>query len=238
MEGREKRMKQWTQSSWDEVLQDEWTKPYYEELREFLKKEYAEQTIYPPQDELWTAFTLTPFEEVKVVILGQDPYHGFGQAHGMSFSVKPGVKIPPSLRNMFKELSTDLGVEAPTTGTLTGWATQGVLLMNTVLTVREKIPHSHKEKGWEQLTDTVIRSLNDAPQRIVFLLWGNAAREKKALIDTSRHAVIESTHPSPFSAYRGFFGSRPFSKTNDYLIEWGQTPIDWEKSDAGWPIDR
>ena len=231
-------MKQRTQSSWDEVLQDEWSKPYYLELREFLKKEYAEQTIYPPMNELWTAFTLTPFEEVKVVLLGQDPYHGFGQAHGMSFSVKPGVKIPPSLRNMFKELSADLGVEAPTTGTLTGWATQGVLLMNTVLTVREKTPHAHKGKGWEQLTDTVIRSLNDAPQRIVFLLWGNAAREKKALIDTSRHAVIESTHPSPFSAHRGFFGSRPFSKTNDYLIEWGQTPIDWEKSDAGWPIDR
>ncbi len=226
-----------THTSWDTVLQREWDAPYFQTLMAFLKEEYENETVFPPKDEWWTAFQLTPYERVKVVLLGQDPYHGQGQAHGLSFSVKPGVKVPPSLRNMYKELEEDIGGTVEPTGTLTGWAMQGVLLLNTVLTVREKTPHSHRNKGWETFTDTVIQSLNEAPQRIVFLLWGNAAREKKSLIDTSRHAIIESPHPSPFSARRGFFGSRPFSRTNDYLTSWNERPIDWHAHDAGWPVN-
>jgi uracil-DNA glycosylase len=215
------------ENDWDEVLNDEFEKPYYSKLREFLKKEYAEETIYPQMDDLWTAFKLTPFDEVKVVILGQDPYHGPGQAHGLSFSVKPGVKIPPSLRNMFKELASDIDCPLPESGTLTGWAEQGVLMLNTVLTVRDGQAHSHRKQGWETFTDEVIRKLSNRDEPIVFVLWGRPAQEKVKLIDTSRHAIIESVHPSPLSASRGFIGSRPYSKTNLILESWDETPIDW-----------
>jgi len=214
-------------NDWDEVLNNEFEKPYYSKLRDFLQKEYAEELIYPQEAELWTAFKLTPFDEVKVVILGQDPYHGPGQAHGLSFSVKPSVKIPPSLRNMFKELASDIGCPLPESGTLTGWAQQGVLMLNTVLTVRDGQAHSHRKQGWEPFTDEVIRILSEREKPIVFVLWGNPAREKKKLIDTSRHAIIESVHPSPLSASRGFMGSRPYSKTNQILQSWDETQIDW-----------
>lgn len=214
-------------NDWDEVLDDEFEKPYYSKLREFLKKEYEEEMIHPQMDDLWTAFKLTPFNEVKVVILGQDPYHGPGQAHGLSFSVKPGVKIPPSLRNMFKELATDINCLIPESGTLTGWAQQGVLMLNTVLTVRDGQAHSHRKQGWETFTDEVIRRLSERENPIVFVLWGRPAQEKKKLINVSRHAIIESVHPSPLSASRGFIGSRPYSKTNQLLESWNETPIDW-----------
>lgn len=214
-------------NDWDEVLTDEFEKPYYSKLQEFLEKEYAEETIYPQMDDMWTAFKLTPLGEVKVVILGQDPYHGPGQAQGLSFSVKPGVKIPPSLRNMFKELASDIDCPLPESGTLTGWAEQGVLMLNTVLTVRQGQAHSHRKQGWETFTDEVIRRLSDREKPIVFVLWGRPAQEKKKLIDTSRHAIIESVHPSPLSASRGFIGSRPYSKTNQLLESWDETPIDW-----------
>lgn len=214
-------------NDWDEVLEDEFNKPYYLKLREFLKEEYANQTIYPVMEDMWTAFKLTPFNEVKVVILGQDPYHGTGQAHGLSFSVKPEVKFPPSLRNIFKELQSDTGCEIPETGTLTGWARQGVLMLNTVLTVREGEAHSHRKKGWEQFTDEVIRRLADQDKPVVFILWGRPAQEKKKLIGLSNNAIIESVHPSPLSASRGFFGSQPFSKTNSILQAWNENPIDW-----------
>lgn len=214
-------------NDWDDFLQEEFEKPYYAQLRQFLKKEYAESTIYPQMDDIWTAFKLTPYQHVKVVILGQDPYHGPGQAHGLSFSVKPGVRIPPSLRNIYKELTTDIGCEVPEDGTLTGWAKQGVLMLNTVLTVREGQAHSHKKQGWETFTDEVIRKLSARKESIVFVLWGRPAQEKKQLIDLSKHEVVESFHPSPLSASRGFFGSRPYSKTNAILQAWGEVPIDW-----------
>ncbi|WP_342513297.1 uracil-DNA glycosylase [Sporosarcina sp. FSL K6-1522] len=217
-------------NDWDAVLGDEFKKPYYLKLREFLKMEYAGQIIYPQTNDLWTAFKLTPFDEVKVVILGQDPYHGPGQAHGLSFSVQPGVKIPPSLRNMFKELSSDIGCAIPEQGTLTGWAQQGVLMLNTVLTVRQAEANSHRKQGWETFTDEVIRQLSAREKPIVFILWGRPAQEKKKLIDLSRHAVIESVHPSPLSASRGFLGSRPYSATNQVLEAWNEKPIDWEKT--------
>ena len=214
-------------NEWDTILKDEFGKPYYLQLRQFLKKEYTERIIYPPMDDLWTAFKLTPYNDVKVVILGQDPYHGPGQAHGLSFSVQPGVKIPPSLRNMFKELEADIGCWIPENGTLTGWAAQGVLMMNTVLTVRQGEAHSHRGQGWENFTDEVIRQLSEREQPIIFILWGRPAQEKKKLIDTTRHAIIESVHPSPLSASRGFLGSRPYSAANRILESWGETPIDW-----------
>ena len=220
-------------NEWDEVLNDEFEKPYYSKLLEFLQKEYAEEMIYPQVDDLWTAFKLTPFNAVKVVILGQDPYHGPEQAHGLSFSVKPGVKIPPSLRNMFKELASDSSCPLPENGTLTGWAQQGVLMLNTVLTVRDGQAHSHRKQGWETFTDEVIRLLSEREKPIVFVLWGSPAREKKKLIDTSRHAVIESVHPSPLSASRGFIGSRPYSKTNQILESWDETQIDWCRTGGG-----
>ena len=217
-------------NDWDAVLQEEFNKPYYLKLREFLKKEYAEQTIYPQMNDLWTAFKLTPFDEVKVVILGQDPYHGPGQAHGLSFSVQPGVKIPPSLRNMFKELASDVGCSVPDNGTLTGWAQQGVLMLNTVLTVQQGQAHSHRKQGWETFTDEVIRQLSAREKPVIFILWGRPAQEKKKLIDLSRHAVIESVHPSPLSASRGFMGSRPYSATNRILTSWDDKPIDWSST--------
>lgn len=214
-------------NDWNERLQEEFTQPYYKQLQLFLEQEYAEETIYPPIDQLWTAFACTPFQEVKVVILGQDPYHGPGQAHGLSFSVNEEIKIPPSLRNMFKELVDDMQCEMPETGMLTGWAQQGVLMLNTVLTVRKGEANSHRKKGWEQFTDAVIRQLSERDERIVFILWGKPAQAKKKLIDLTKHAIIESAHPSPLSAYRGFFGSKPYSKTNELLNAWGERPINW-----------
>lgn len=214
-------------NDWDKVMGDEFQKPYYQRLRKFLIEEYRNETVFPLMEDMWTAFKLTPYNRMKVVILGQDPYHGFGQAHGLSFSVKPGVKLPPSLRNMFKELQQDIGCELPENGTLTGWAKQGVLMLNTVLTVREGKAHSHKGKGWELFTDEVIRKLSARKEPIVFILWGRPAQEKKKLIDLTKHAVIESVHPSPLSASRGFFGSKPYSAANRQLLEWDEKPIDW-----------
>ncbi|MFC4410724.1 uracil-DNA glycosylase [Chungangia koreensis] len=214
-------------NDWQEVLNSETEKGYFADLMGFVEEEYEAQTSYPPKDDIFNAFNHTPFEQVKVVILGQDPYHGAGQAHGLSFSVKPGVKHPPSLRNMLKELKDDLGCEIPKDGTLTKWADQGVLMLNTVLTVREGEAHSHKGMGWETFTDTVIRKLSEREKPIVFVLWGKPAQKKKMLIDTERHAVIESVHPSPLSARRGFFGSRPYSAINEKLREFGQEPIDF-----------
>ncbi|QTD40699.1 uracil-DNA glycosylase [Sporosarcina sp. Te-1] len=220
-------MKRKFENDWDEVLADEFQQLYYVELREFLKGQYASAPIYPLMEDMWTAFKLTPYHQVKVVILGQDPYHGPGQAHGLSFSVKEGVKIPPSLRNIFKELKTDIGCETPEHGMLTGWAKQGVLLLNTVLTVRDGAAHSHRGKGWELFTDEVIRKLSARQEPVVFILWGKPAQAKKSLIDTDQHSIIESPHPSPLSASRGFFGSRPFSKVNEQLRQWGEQTIDW-----------
>jgi uracil-DNA glycosylase len=214
-------------NDWHEVLNSEIDKEYFTDLMDFVGKEYEEQTVYPPKDDIFNAFHHTPFEHVKVVILGQDPYHGPEQAHGLSFSVKPGVKHPPSLRNMLKELKDDLGCEIPKDGTLTKWADQGVLMLNTVLTVRKGEAHSHKGMGWETFTDTVIRKLSEREKPIVFVLWGKPAQKKKLLINTERHAVIESVHPSPLSARRGFFGSRPYSAINEKLKEFGQEPIDF-----------
>ncbi|MGB3260618.1 uracil-DNA glycosylase [Paenisporosarcina sp.] len=214
-------------NDWQQVLETEFDKPYYLKLREFLIDQYAHETVYPPMDDLWSAFKETSYDDVKVVIVGQDPYHGAGQAHGMSFSVKPEIKHPPSLRNMLKELQDDIGCEIPKDGTLTKWASQGVFLLNTVLTVRAGAAHSHKGQGWELFTDEVIRKLSEREKPVVFVLWGRPAQLKRKLIDTSRHAIIESVHPSPLSAHRGFFGSKPYSKINEQLSHWGLDPIDF-----------
>ncbi|WP_044894909.1 uracil-DNA glycosylase [Bacillus alveayuensis] len=221
-------MKQLLKNDWWDLLKDQFHKPYYQELREFLKKEYANYTIYPNMYDIFNALHYTSYENVKVVILGQDPYHGPDQAHGLSFSVKPGVPQPPSLRNIFLELQNDLGFAPPNHGYLVKWAKQGVLLLNTVLTVRKGQANSHKGKGWEQFTDEIIRQLNKRERPIVFILWGRHAQAKKEMIDTDRHFIIESPHPSPFSANRGFFGSRPFSRTNAFLKQIGEEEIDWE----------
>lgn len=213
-------------TSWKEVLAEEMKKPYFVELQSFLDKEYAEHTIYPDRHDIGSAFHFTPFNEVKVVILGQDPYHGPGQAHGMSFSVKPGVAIPPSLRNMFKELSEDIGCSIPMCGYLENWAKQGVLLLNTVLTVRAGEANSHKGMGWETLTDAVIQKLSEREKPVIFVLWGKPAQSKMKLIDTTKHLILQAPHPSPLSAHRGFFGSKPYSKINAQLISWGDKPID------------
>lgn len=215
------------ENDWRPYIEEATAKPSYQDLRQFLKKEYQFETVYPEMADIWTAFQWTSFSKVKVVILGQDPYHGPGQAHGLSFSVQPGIAIPPSLRNIYKELESDLGIKAPDHGYLKAWAEQGVLLLNSVLTVRAGQAHSHRGKGWEDLTDFMIESLNEADQPIVFILWGNAAKAKRPLINEGKHMVLTSVHPSPLSASRGFFGSRPFSKTNDLLEEGGQSPIDW-----------
>ncbi|WP_122646458.1 uracil-DNA glycosylase [Enterococcus mediterraneensis] len=225
-------MKTIIHNSWQEILQSEFEKPYYQELREFLKKEYATQKIHPDMYHIFEALELTPYEDVKVVILGQDPYHGINQAHGLSFSVQPGVKIPPSLQNIYKELQADLGIPPVHHGYLTSWAKQGVLLLNTVLTVREGQAYSHRGHGWERLTDTIIEKLNERTEPIVFILWGKPAQEKEKMIDTSKHMIIKSPHPSPLSAHRGFFGSRPFSKTNAALESFGEKPIDWRLPDT------
>lgn len=213
---------------WDNVLQEEFEKPYFKQLWKFVMKEYEEHTVYPRKEDIFSALKLTAYHETKAVIIGQDPYHGAGQAHGLSFSVKPGIKQPPSLKNIFKELKDDLGYDVPNHGYLEKWAKQGVLMLNTVLTVREKKPNSHKNKGWELFTDQVIKSLSKREQPVVFILWGKHAQAKKKWIDLSRHYVIESAHPSPFSSRKGFFGSRPFSKTNDILQSINEKMIDWE----------
>lgn len=214
-------------NDWQEVVSAEFAKPYYLKLREFLKQEYENETVYPDKADMWNAFKHTAFEDVKVVILGQDPYHGPNQAHGLSFSVQPGVPHPPSLRNMLKELKEDLGCAIPQDGTLTKWADQGVLMLNTVLTVRKGQAHSHRSQGWEQFTDEVIRKLSDREKPVIFVLWGRPAQKKKQFIDLDRHAIIESPHPSPLSANRGFFGSQPYSKVNDLLKQNGEQPIDF-----------
>ncbi|KAB8129895.1 uracil-DNA glycosylase [Gracilibacillus oryzae] len=215
-------------NDWANVLEQEFDKEYYKQLREFLKKEYQQYTIYPNMYDIFNALNYTSYADVKVVILGQDPYHGPDQAHGLSFSVKPEVDIPPSLRNIYKELAEDLGCSIPDHGYLKKWAEQGVLLLNNVLTVRAGQAHSHRGKGWEQFTNQVIVSLNDKTDPVVYILWGAAAQKKQALIDTSKHFIIKSPHPSPLSAHRGFFGSKPFSKTNEILQEVGKEPIDWQ----------
>lgn len=214
-------------NSWDKLLSPLFADEKYVNIRNFLKKEYTEQTIYPNMHDIFNCFTLTNYDSVKAVILGQDPYHGYGQAHGLCFSVKQGVKLPPSLNNIFTELKSDLGVNAGPHGDLTKWAERGVLLLNTVLTVREGNPNSHKNCGWQWFTDEVIKILNEREKPIVFILWGGNARSKKKFIDTNRHFIVESAHPSPLSSWQGFFGSKPFSKTNELLESIGEEPIDW-----------
>ena len=214
-------------TDWNPLLRDQFAEPYWHELQTFVREERTRHTVYPCEEEVFAALHLTPYASVKVLILGQDPYHGPGQAHGLCFSVRPDVEIPPSLANIHAELESDLGCPRPGHGNLEHWARQGVLLLNATLTVRARQAASHQRKGWENFTDRVIEVVNDKPERVVFVLWGSSARRKKELVDTSRHAVIESPHPSPLSAHRGFFGSRPFSRTNDALVQAGRDPIDW-----------
>ena len=212
---------------WEKALKPEFGKPYYRELYKTVLNEYRTREIYPPSTDMSNAFKFTPLDKVKVVILGQDPYHEPGQANGLCFSVHKGIRIPPSLVNIYKEMQTDLGCTPPASGDLTGWAEQGVLLLNTVLTVRAHQANSHKDIGWETFTDAAIRAVAAQDRPIAFILWGGQARRKKALIRNPKHFIVESPHPSPLSAYNGFFGSRPFSRTNDFLIANGLTPIDW-----------
>jgi uracil-DNA glycosylase len=218
-------------TDWNPLLRSEFDEPYWSELQQFVAEERRRGPVFPPADDVFAALHLTPYADVKVVILGQDPYHGAGQAHGLCFSVRQGVPIPPSLRNVYQELRDDLGVTTPSHGNLERWARQGVLLLNTTLTVRSGQAASHQGKGWERFTDRVISTVNDKHERVVFLLWGAASRKKRALVDVTRHTVIESAHPSPLSAHNGFFGSRPFSRTNDALREAGRDPIDWQLPD-------
>lgn len=214
--------------SWKTALQEEFGKTYFTELTEFIRKEYTQGAVYPPPKNIFRAFDLAPFNEVKVVILGQDPYHGPGQANGLCFAVEERVALPPSLQNIFKELKVDLGESVKhKTGDLERWAAQGVLLLNATLTVRARSAGSHQGKGWEEFTDAAIKALSEKRENLVFILWGNYAKAKGAHIDRSKHCVIESAHPSPFSAYNGFFGSKPFTKTNRYLAEHGVGPVDW-----------
>lgn len=215
-------------NSWDLVLQEEMKKSYFRYIKDFIKEERLSKTIYPPANDLFNAFKLTDFKDIKVVILGQDPYHGEKEAMGLSFSVRRGVRTPPSLRNIFKELKDDIGVEREDTD-LSSLARQGVFLLNTVLTVEKDKANSHKDIGWEIFTDFVIKQINEKLNNVVFILWGRSARDKKKLITNPSHYIIESAHPSPLSAYNGFFGSKPFSKTNEYLIKVGKTPIDFGK---------
>ncbi len=215
------------ESSWKSQLGGEFTKPYFQTLANFVGTEYQTQTVYPSESDVFNAFNFCPFNEVKVVILGQDPYHGPGQAHGLCFSVCDGVRLPPSLRNIFKEIQLDTGAPIPTTGNLSRWATQGVLLLNATLTVRAHLAGSHQKKGWETFTDQVIRTVSEQHQHVVFLLWGAYAQQKAALIDGNKHLILQSVHPSPLSASRGFFGNHHFSKTNQYLQQHGKSPIVW-----------
>ncbi len=212
---------------WDEILQEEFSSDSYLRLRGFLKAEYSSRTIYPSMYDIFNSMKLTPFGEIKAVILGQDPYHEKGQAMGLSFSVPKGVEKPPSLCNIFKELHDETGMDIPPFGDLTGWAKQGVLLLNTVLTVREHSANSHRNQGWEQFTDGIIKKISEKREGVVFLLWGGNARSKKPLIDCSKHLVLECAHPSPLSAYNGFFGCGHFIKANEYLIKHGKLPVDW-----------
>jgi len=218
-------------TDWNPLLRAEFEKPYWKSLQDFVRAERATATVYPPHDEVFSALRITSYADTKVMILGQDPYHGPNQAHGLCFSVRRGVPIPPSLLNIHRELRGDLNIEAPPHGNLESWAEQGVLLLNTTLTVRAGQAASHQGKGWETFTDQVIRVVNDRVDPVVFILWGSHARKKKALIDPARHVVIESAHPSPLSAHNGFFGSRPFSRTNDALMERTCQPIDWRLPD-------
>lgn len=215
-------------NDWDDILSEEFEKEYYQKLRSFLNEEYQNNIIYPQPQYIYNALRLTSYKDTKVVILGQDPYHEPMQAHGLAFSVNKGVDIPPSLQNIYKELHDDLGCDIPSHGNLESWAKQGVLLLNTVLTVQAHKANSHKDKGWERITDTIISKLNDKNEPVVFILWGNNARSKKKYITNSKHLILESVHPSPLSAYNGFFGSRPFSKTNDFLVSNGLIAIDWQ----------
>lgn len=214
-------------NDWDGILKDEWEKPYYRQLHNFLKEEYSTRRIYPDMHDIFNALKYTPFSDTKVCIIGQDPYHGPGQAHGLCFSVKKGVALPPSLVNIYKEITDDTGVTMPPYGELTGWARQGILLLNTVLTVRAGSPNSHKDKGWEIFTDRVISELNKKETPVVFLLWGANAERKARIITNPIHKKLITVHPSPLSAYRGFFGCRHFSKTNEILEQNGMSKIEW-----------
>ena len=220
-------MKVEIEASWQKRLQPEFEKAYFAQLTDFVRREYAERTIYPPGRLIFNAFNLCPFDRVKVVLLGQDPYHGPGQAQGLCFSVNDGVRFPPSLVNIFKELQSDLGIAHPASGSLVRWAEQGVFLLNATLTVREHQAGSHQNMGWEQFTDAVIRLLAEEREHLVFILWGGYAQRKGAFIDRAKHLVIASPHPSPLSAYHGFFGTKPFSRTTDYLTAHGLSPIQW-----------
>lgn len=215
-------------NDWQEALSEEFKKPYYKKLFERVKTEYQTNLIFPPTNDLFNAFHLTPLKAVKVVILGQDPYHNHGQAHGLCFSVKKGVAVPPSLVNIYKELQDDLGCTIPTHGMLTKWADQGVLLLNTVLTVQAHQANSHRGIGWEEFTDAAIRAVSEQGRPIVFILWGGPAQRKKVMLRNPMHLILEAPHPSPLSSYRGFFGSKPFSKANAFLREHGIEPIDWQ----------
>ena len=221
------RMEVAIESSWKQMLADEFEQPYFKDLAKTVRHSYLSQTIFPAPKNIFNAFTLCPFNQVKVVILGQDPYHGIGQAHGLSFSVPEGIKTPPSLQNIYKEIKADLGIEIPESGNLERWATEGVLLLNATLTVEAGKAGSHQGLGWEQFTDAVIKKISHEKEHIVFLLWGNFARSKAALIDTEKHLVLEAPHPSPFSAHSGFFGCKHFSKANNYLTEHEEAPINW-----------
>ncbi|AFZ23338.1 Uracil-DNA glycosylase [Cylindrospermum stagnale PCC 7417] len=215
-------------SSWQAVLTEEFDKPYFRKLQDFLEEERLFDNIYPPDEHVFSAFELTPYEKVNVLLLGQDPYHDENQAHGLCFSVKPGIKLPPSLVNIFKELKADIGFDLPNNGYLVTWAKQGVLMLNAVLTVKAHIPNSHKNKGWETFTDAVISKVNQKTDPVVFVLWGGYAKKKLKLIDTNRHIVIQSAHPSPLSAHNGFFGSKPFSAINSALRSCNKSEIDWQ----------
>jgi uracil-DNA glycosylase len=218
-------------ADWQTILNGEFNKPYWKALQDFVAKERTEHEIFPPSDEVFTAFHLTPYAQVRVLILGQDPYPGEGQAHGLSFSVKPDISIPASLKNIYKELHSDLGIPPAKTGYLVPWAKQGVFMINAVMTVRAGLPNSHKNQGWETFTDAVISAVNAKPEPVIFLLWGAYAQKKMKLIDTTRHAVIQSAHPSPLSAKNGFFGSKPFSAINQQLGVWNLSAIDWKVGD-------
>lgn len=215
-------------NDWDEILEDTFKDEKFKTLMDRVCEEYSKNKVYPPREKVFSAFKLTPFKDVKVVILGQDPYHGEGQAHGVSFSVLPGVKLPPSLQNIYKEIETDTGTKMGNSGCLVPWARQGVFLLNSVLSVKAGTPASHKDLGWQWFTDEVIKKLSSRQEPVVFLLWGNYAISKKNLIDTNRHLVLTAAHPSPFSAYSGFFGCKHFSKTNDFLKNNNKEPIDWK----------
>ncbi|MCR5418642.1 MAG: uracil-DNA glycosylase [Lachnospiraceae bacterium] len=215
-------------NAWENAMRPEFSKPYYKALFQKVKEEYSKYQVFPPSSEVLSAFELTPLDQVKVVIIGQDPYHGDGQAHGLCFSVKPGIDIPPSLKNIYQELHDDLGCYIPNNGYLVKWAKQGVLMLNTVLTVRAHMANSHRGIGWEQYTDAAIRILNQQDRPIVFILWGSPAQQKAKMLDNPKHLILKAPHPSPLSAYRGFFGSKPFSQTNAFLEKNGLTPIDWQ----------